>query len=296
MPGPLHGTLAAAVTPLTSDGDRVDAAAVAPLVDFYARSGLDGLLLLGTTGEGILLDPGERRVITEAFLAAAGDRLSIAVHCGAQSTRDTVALAAHAAAHGASAVAVIPPPYFALDGPSLLHHLGEAARAVAPVPFYVYEFAARSGYAVPIPVLERLRETVPNLAGLKVSNSPFEAVRPYLLEGLDVFIGWEGLISEGLRAGAAGAVSGMAAAFPELTIAAVRSGTPAASARVEAARRAIGALPFQSALKAVLRWRGIPVSDAVRAPLRRLGDDERRTLERLLADPASPVCTPPGMR
>ena len=149
MPGPLHGTLAAAVTPLTSDGDRVDAAAVAPLVDFYARTGLDGLLLPGTTGEGILLDPGERRVITEAFLAAAGDRLSIAVHCGAQSTRDTVALAAHAAAHGASAVAVIPPPYFALDGPSLLHHLGEAARAAAPVPFYVYEFAARSGDAVP---------------------------------------------------------------------------------------------------------------------------------------------------
>jgi len=267
---------------------------VAPLVDFYVRSGLDGLLVLGTTGEGILLDPAERRMVAEAFLAAARDRLAIAVHCGAQSTRDTVALAAHAAAHGAAAVAVIPPPYFALDDASLLRHLTEAARAAAPLPFYVYEFAARSGYSVPIPVLERLREAAPNLAGLKVSDSPFEAVRPYLLEGLDVFIGWEGLICEGLRAGAAGAVSGMAAAFPELTIAAVRSGTPGASARVEVARQAIRDLPFQSALKAVLRWRGIPISDAVRAPLCGLSDEERRSLERLLADPASPVCTPPG--
>ncbi|MGA9112680.1 MAG: dihydrodipicolinate synthase family protein, partial [Candidatus Dormiibacterota bacterium] len=95
---PLHGTLAAAVTPLTADGDGIDEAAVAPLVDFYVRSRLDGLLVLGTTGEGILLDPDERRIVAEAFLAAARDRLAIAVHCGAQSTRDTVALAAHAAA------------------------------------------------------------------------------------------------------------------------------------------------------------------------------------------------------
>ncbi|MGA9114890.1 MAG: dihydrodipicolinate synthase family protein, partial [Candidatus Dormiibacterota bacterium] len=100
MPGhPLHGTLAAAVTPLTADGDGVDEAAVTPLVDFYVRSGLDGLLVLGTTGEGILLDPGERRVVAERFLTAAGDRLAVAVQCGAQSTRDTVALAAHAAQH-----------------------------------------------------------------------------------------------------------------------------------------------------------------------------------------------------
>ena len=173
MPGRrLHGTLAAAVTPLTVDGDGVDETAVAPLVDFYARSGLDGLLVLGTTGEGILLDPGERRVVAERFLQAARDRLAIAVHCGAQSTRDPVALAGHAAAHGAAAVAVIPPPYFAIDDASLLRHLTEAARAAAPVPFYVYEFAARSGYAVPIPVLRRLRETVPNLAASRSPTPP----------------------------------------------------------------------------------------------------------------------------
>ena len=290
----IHGTLAAAVTPLSGDGEDVDQSAVAPLVEFYVRAGLDGLLILGTTGEGILLDPAERRAVAERFLEAAGGRLAVAVHCGAQTTRKTVALAAHAAEHGAAAVAVIPPPYYALDDGSLLRHLAEAARAAAPVPFYVYEFAARSGYAVPISVLERLRDTAPNLAGLKVSDTPFEAVRPYLLGGLDVFIGMEGLICQGLRAGAAGAVSGMAAAFPELTIAAVRSGTPEASARVDRARQAIQPFPFQSALKAVLRWRGVPVSDALRAPLNGLDAEERRSLERLLADPASEICTLSG--
>jgi 4-hydroxy-tetrahydrodipicolinate synthase len=64
----LHGALAAAVTPLR-DG-VFDGAAVAPYVEFLAGHGLDGMLVLGTTGEGVLFPPEERRVIAAAFLEA----------------------------------------------------------------------------------------------------------------------------------------------------------------------------------------------------------------------------------
>ena len=70
-----------------------------------------------------------------------------------------------------------------------------AAEACAPLPFYAYEFAARSGYPIPLGVIERLRRRAPNLVGLKVSDRPWEKLEPYLLEGLDVFIG--GRISSG---------------------------------------------------------------------------------------------------
>src|SRR5439155_18188534 len=149
---------------------------------FLVEGGLDGVLALGTTGEGILLSPPERRRVAELFLEAASGRLQVAVHCGAQTTADTVGLAAHAAEIGADAVAVIAPPYFAFDQPSLVGHFRRAADACAPLPFYAYEFAARSGYPIPVSVIERLRAEVPNLRGLKVSDVPFEAVRPYLLE------------------------------------------------------------------------------------------------------------------
>ena len=56
---------------------------------------------------------------------------------------------------------MISPPYFALDDEALLAHLAAAAHACAPLPFYVYEFQARSGYAVPVRVLEQLREAAP---------------------------------------------------------------------------------------------------------------------------------------
>ena len=274
----LRGTLAAAVTPLRDGGSALDEDAIAPLCEFLTAGGLDGLLALGTTGEGILLDADERTRAAEVFVAAAG-RLDVAIHCGAQTTADTVALAEHAASVGADAVAVIAPPYFALDDEALLEHFVAAARACAPLPFYVYEFAARSGYAVPVSVIDRLRERVDNVRGLKVSDRPWERFAPYLLEGLDVFVGPEALIEQGMHAGAAGAVSGLATAFPEEVVAAV-AGRPN---RVGALREQLERFPFQAAAKRVLARRGVPVREDVRAPLRALRDDERDQLDAWLA-------------
>jgi dihydrodipicolinate synthase/N-acetylneuraminate lyase len=281
---PVRGALAAAVTPLTGGGQHVDGRAVADLVDFYANAGLDGLLILGTTGEGVLLSADERRVVAEEYIARSGDRLPIVVHCGAQSTRDTVTLAEHAARHGAAGVAVIPPPYYLLDAAAILRHLAAAAAACAPTRFYIYEFAARSGYAVPISVVDELRAVAPNFVGLKVSDSPYERVRPYLIDGLDVFIGFEELIHEGLRAGAAGAVSGLAAALPEVTLAAVRSGSAEDSARAGRVRTAIQHFPFQAALKLILQRRGVAIDAEVRGPLRGLDATEVKALEQYLDD------------
>jgi len=277
----LRGALAAAVTPLR-DG-AFDAAAVGPYVDFLASHQLDGVLVLGTTGEGVLFSPEERREIGTAFVEAARGRLQVAVHCGAQTTRDTALLAEDAAAAGADAVAVIAPPYFALDEVELLAHFESAARACSPLPFYLYEFEARSGYAIPLAVIERLRERVSNLAGIKVSDSPWERVEPYLVEGLDVFIGAEGLLELGLAAGAAGAVSGLAASFPDAVVPIVRDRTAEAGERATVLRAELQRFPFHAASKTVLGLRGVPVAPEVRAPLRGLTDAERSEVERIVA-------------
>src|SRR5216110_2078731 len=155
----LRGALAAALTPLKDAGEALDEAAIAPYVDFLVAGGVDGLLALGTTGEGFLLPVEQRRRAAQLFVEAADGRLQVAVHCGAQSTSDTV------------------------------------------------ELAARSGYAVPVSVLAQLRDAAPNFRGLKVSDTPWERFAPYLLEGLDIFVGPEALIPQGVAAGAVGAVS-----------------------------------------------------------------------------------------
>jgi dihydrodipicolinate synthase/N-acetylneuraminate lyase len=128
-------------------------------------------------------------------------------------------------------------------------------------------------------VIERLRHAVDNLVGMKVSDAPFEAVRPYLFDGLDVFVGAESLIGEGLAAGAAGAVSGLASAFPEAVVAAVRSGDSTAAGEL---RAKVEQFPRHAALKEVVRAKGVPMSAEVRAPLRALTDAERASLLQLV--------------
>jgi dihydrodipicolinate synthase/N-acetylneuraminate lyase len=280
--GEFEGAFAASVTPLRDGGAALDEDAVGPVVDFLASGGVRGMLALGTAGEGILLSVAERKRAAECFLEAAGDRLAVFVHCGAQTTADTAALAAHAAEIGAAAVAVIGPPYFPLDERAIVNHFTEAARAAFPLPFYLYAFAARAGYEVSPGVVRQIRERAPNFAGLKVSETPWERFRPYLIEGLEVFVGPEALIGRGMAAGAVGAVSALAAAFPDVVSAVVANPTEEAAARAGALRAAVQRFPFQSALKAVLGLRGVPIRADVRAPLRTLEPDELRELEQVV--------------
>jgi dihydrodipicolinate synthase/N-acetylneuraminate lyase len=273
----LKGALAAALTPLRDGGKAVDEDAFAPYCEFLRD--LDGVLALGTTGEGILLSVEERKRVVELFV---GGGLRVIAHCGAQTTAATVELAEHAGGAGVDGVAVIGPPYFPLDEDALLAHFLAAARACEPLPFYVYEFARASGYAVPLDVLARLREQAPNLAGLKVSDSPWEAFSPYLLEGLDVFVGPEALISQGMRANAVGAVSALASAFPERVAAAVRDPDGAEAKGMADLRSAIERFPRHAALKHIVARKGVPIGEDVRAPLRPLRDDEREELDRWL--------------
>ena len=273
----LRGAIAAALTPLRDGGAALDEEAFEPYCGFLRE--LDGVLALGTTGEGILLSPEERKRVTELFLAGG---LRVIAHCGAQSTADTVELAEHAAAAGVDGVAVIAPPYFPLDDAALLAHFVAAAGACAPTPFYVYEFARASGYAVPLEVLGRLRELAPNLAGLKVSDAPWEAFAPYLLEGLDVFVGPEALIAQGMRESAVGAVSALASAFPERVAAAVREPEGGEAASLGELRASLERFPRHAALKRIVARRGVRIREDVRAPLRGLTDDERTELDRWL--------------
>jgi dihydrodipicolinate synthase/N-acetylneuraminate lyase len=270
----LKGALAAALTPLRDGGAALDEDVFWMYVEHLADGGLDGILALGTTGEGILLSEDERKRAAELFVDAAPNGFDVAVHCGAQTTAGTVALATHAAEIGADAVAVIGPPYYALDERALMLHFAAAAEACAPLPFYLYEFRARAGYSISLEVIHEVRDLAPNLAGIKVSNQPFEEVEPYIVDGLDVFIGAESLVVRGLERGAAGAVSGLAAVFPEPVAKLVRE----RAGDVSDLRAKLERYPFQAAAKLCLSVLGVPIQMDVRAPLRMLLPDEYEAL------------------
>ncbi len=236
---------------------------------------------MGTTGEGILLDPAERRTVMERYVEAARGRIPVAVHAGAQTTAQTVALAEHAAGIGAAAVAVIGPPYFRLDAEGQLRHLRAAAEACHPTPFYVYELESAAGYAFEPEMLLRLRDERENVVGMKVSDAPWERFERYLLDGYDILVGPEALIHRGMQAGAVGAVSALASAFPDRVDAVVQNPTEEGAAGLRDLRARIDATQRHAALKRILARRGVPIGPDVRAPLRELDPAERDAIDEI---------------
>jgi dihydrodipicolinate synthase/N-acetylneuraminate lyase len=281
--------IVAAVTPLTDGGASLDLDAIAPYAAFLESHGADGIFACGTTGEGVLLSQEERRQAAVAFRAAVHGELII--HCGALSTAETVALARHAAEVGADAVAVIPPPYFVLDTDALVAHMVAAARACAPLPFWGYAFTARSGYPLSPAAIARMREGADNVAGLKVSESPWERLEPYLDLGLPVLVGNEPMIPRAMAHGALGSVSGMAACLPEVVRAALDGPDEAAGQVLRDVRSMLEASgQFIAAAKHLLGLRGVPLKPDMRAPLRRLSGEESRALNeasRTFLEPAT---------
>jgi dihydrodipicolinate synthase/N-acetylneuraminate lyase len=271
----LRGAIAASITPLTDSGLKLDEPSFEPLVSYLAAGGVDGLFACGTTGEGLLLTTEERRRVAELFVAARPHGFAVVIHAGALTTQETVELAGHARGVSADAVAVIAPPFFSLDRSEIMMHFESAARACEPLPFYVYEFRSRSGYAVPPDVIAELRERTPNLAGVKVSDTPGSALDPYLELGVDIFVGNEPLVLEGMSRGAVGAVSGLATAWPEPVAALVHDQDAAAHGRVTHLREALANKPFHACLKEVLAAKGVIGDTSVRAPLRACTSDER---------------------
>jgi dihydrodipicolinate synthase/N-acetylneuraminate lyase len=284
--GPLSGVIAATVTPMRDDGRELDVGAVPLLVDFYADAGMRGVFVAGSTGEGVLLTLDERRSLLESFLAAAGEGFSVVAQVGAQTTAEAVALAEHARAVGATAVAAVGPPYYRYDDAELIEHFELVASACAPVPFYLYEIRDRTGYALSETVVLGVQERAGNLVGMKVSDRSIDELRAYILPGLDVMVGSEPLIPEALALGAVGAVSALAAALPRAVrrvLAGEKPGSHADQLRSELAR-----YPFQSALKTALVAQGVLGDPSVRRPLRPLTADESEALTGWLESVAIP--------
>ena len=117
---------------------------------------------------------------------------------------------------------------------------------------------------------------------MKVSDTPWDRFAQYLIEGMDVFVGPESLIAQGRSAGAVGAVSALASAFPELIAAEVHASETlqqTVARDLGGVRSVLERFPFQSALKTVLARRGVPINPDVRRPLRTLSEAERAELE-----------------
>jgi dihydrodipicolinate synthase/N-acetylneuraminate lyase len=298
------GILPALITPFRDD-QTADLAPLKDVIDFLLERGVHGLFALGTTGEGPLLEPAERREVAEFVLGHVGDRVPVVVHCGAPDTRTTADLARHAEANGAAGVAVVVPYYFRAATPELFRHFSDVAKAAPRVSHYVYENPERVGYSAGVKLVARLVNGLDNVVGVKDTGDTIGKITDYLTQPgrpIQVYVGNNSTIFPALVVGARGSVSALANAVPELVTAIHERWE---EGRTDEARqlqytlaRLNGALEgssFVGAVKHLVRRRGLPAG-LTRPPVASLTPDEALALDRRLAafDDLGPWLEPVG--
>lgn len=163
--------LVAPVTPMSASGE-LNLDRVPDLYALLRSRGADGFYLCGGTGEGMLMDAGERMRVVEAWREAVGDSADLFVHVGCASTREARQLAGHAASMGAAAISsVAPPVYAAGDLGQLVKSFAHIAEAAPETPFYYYHNAGSPGVKVTgYDFLTAGADAIPTLAGIKFTH------------------------------------------------------------------------------------------------------------------------------
>jgi len=285
------GILCALVTPFQED-QVADLAPLKGVVDFLIARGVHGLFVLGTTGEGVLLDPFERREVAAFVLRHVGGRIPVIVHCGAPDTKTAADLARHAEEQGATAAATVVPYYFRYAVPELYRHFVAVSEAAPGIGHYVYENPERVGYSAGVKLVARLVNEVANIHGVKDTGDSIGKVTDYLTQPgtpIEVYTGNNSTIFPALMVRARGAVSALANAVPELVVGIYERWK---EGRIEEARDlqytlarlhdAVAGLPFVGAVKHLMQRRGL-TSGLTRAPLSLLTEDQAGALDRTLA-------------
>jgi 4-hydroxy-tetrahydrodipicolinate synthase len=285
------GIVCALVTPFRKDG-AVDEPALRELIDFQVERGADGLFVLGTTGEGVLLEAAERRRATEVAAGHLRGRLPLVVHCGAADTLTAVTLARHAEEVGAAASAAVVPFFFRSTEAELYRHFTAIAEAAPRIGHYLYENPERVGYPAGVGLVARLVDEVPAILGVKDTGDSVGKLGRYLASPgtpIQVYTGSNLTVLPALVMGARGAVSALANAAPELLVEINRAwceGDLAVARRLQLAltrlQACVDGLPYIAAIKHLVERRGLPARQS-RPPQALLDTEQRATLDQRLA-------------
>lgn len=294
MTQPLTGLIAATYTPMKGDGS-LNLDAIPAMVDHLERSGVRGIYICGSTGEGVSLTGTERCAVAEAYIAAAKGRLRTVVQVGHNSIVEARQLASHAQKCGADAFSAIPPFYYKIETmPMLVDCAAQIAAGAPELPFYYYHIPAFTGTAVDmVDFMTAAASRIPNLVGLKYTAHKvfeFQACRELFYGRFDVVWGADEMLLSALAVGARGAIGStynIAAPLYSGIIEAYDRGDMEQAQELQlrsvALVRLLNKYPFHAATKAVLELYGLEAGPC-REPLASLTKAQQAQLALELED------------
>lgn len=285
----IHGILPALLTPFEADGRHIDSVACDRLCDYLIEKGVHGVFVAGTTGEGMLLAAVERKALTERVVEHVNGRIKVIAHTGGLNVFETIELTQHAQEIEADAAGVVAPHFYTYDHAALLNYFLRIAEAVPEFPIFLYNIPGNAKNELTSDLGAELAGKADNITGIKHSGGDLYSIEKYAeIDRFTVICGNDRLVLPALMAGAKGAISSTANAFPEpfvsLYAAFVRGDFEEAlhqQAIIRHLTEIMKAATFIAPYKLVLAWKGI-IGDTVRCPQRKMNASEAQEIREAL--------------
>lgn len=210
-----RGVVPAITTPFNADG-TVDHAFLARHANQLIDAGCTGIVPLGSLGEGATLSFDEKLAIIETLVGALGERAPVIPGIATLSTAEAVRLAQAAERLGARGLMALPPYVYSTDWREMGAHMRAILEATGlPVLLYNNPVAYKTDF-VPERIAE-LAAAYPTLQAVKESSCDirrFAAIKALLGDRLELMVGMDDAIVEGVAMGAVGWIAGVVNAFP----------------------------------------------------------------------------------
>lgn len=205
MENKFQGVWPAMFTPVDTEG-KVAVAELRKLVDLLIAQDMDGLYVLGSTGQGVLFTEEERKHVLEEVMQVNAGRLPIMVQVGSMTTDESIRLTKHAASLGVDAISSVGPIYFSGNQATALEHYRRIANA-SHLPFFPYQLGNNTMGDIVGFVDELLK--IPNVGGMKLTTGQLleiAIIKNHVGERLQLFSGADELMCHASLCGTSGAI------------------------------------------------------------------------------------------
>lgn len=209
------GAAPALITPFTPD-DALDETALRSLIDWQIDQGVDGLVVLGTTGENPTVTDAERRRLVDVSVEQADGRVPVIVGTGTNATQESIRYSKQAAAAGADGLLVVGPYYNKPTQAGFRAHVAAIAEAT-DCPIILYNVPGRTSFNVTAETTLALAEEVPSVVGVKEASGALAQIADILAyrpDGFAVYAGDDEIALPLIALGGDGVVSVVSNAVP----------------------------------------------------------------------------------
>ena len=214
-----QGMATAMVTPMDARGD-IDYEAMGRFIDWQIDSGINALVVMGTTGENATIEPEDQTEVIRFTVERTAGRIPVIAGTGTNNTEHVLRNTREACRVGADAVLVVTPYYNKATQNGLIKHFYTVADA-STVPVIVYNVPGRTGVNIQPKTLAALAEH-PNIAAVKeASGNMAQMVEMAALCGdkVDIYSGEDALTVPMMAMGAKGTISVLSNVVPAQSVA-----------------------------------------------------------------------------